>query len=200
MAPNPIIIPRHRPSTTSQSQHGRKQDSGSLAWRSRKDVPLTLLFISGLLLGFLTHPKWTNKWVWSGAAIETALIIISAQGSSIRLRLAFLNLAFLVFSSSWVLLPFFSTACYGIAVVQCITSFPIVSSGSRRLLRKALPSVCFFEDKIAVFDIPALQIDTEVNGLFVVRGLTISLLDFRIEAQGIELGTFRLSYSSSNHS
>lgn len=49
---------------------------------------------------------------------------------------------------------------------------------------------------IAYFHPPALRIDTEVEGLFVVRGLSFSLEDLSIEADGIEVGEYTLDFFS----
>lgn len=48
--------------------------------------------------------------------------------------------------------------------------------------------ISFLDDKIALFDIPALEIDTEVDGLLVIRGATISLSTLTLVAHGIEVG------------
>ncbi|KAK4610571.1 hypothetical protein CLAFUW4_14003 [Fulvia fulva] len=42
--------------------------------------------------------------------------------------------------------------------------------------------------RIALFNLPALEIDTDVDGLFVIRGVTFSLSSFTLVAHGIELG------------
>jgi hypothetical protein len=45
----------------------------------------------------------------------------------------------------------------------------------------------FVNDKIAPFDIPALEIDTDVAGLMVIRGLSISLSTLTIIVHGVEV-------------
>ncbi|KAK3717651.1 hypothetical protein LTR37_005718 [Vermiconidia calcicola] len=59
---------------------------------------------------------------------------------------------------------------------------------ARRNLRRWLRQLHFTRDKIALFNLPALEIDTDVNGLFVIRGVTISLSSLSLVAHGIELG------------
>lgn len=44
------------------------------------------------------------------------------------------------------------------------------------------------DDKIALFDIPALEIDTEVDGLMVIRAVTFSLSTLTLVAHGVEVG------------
>ena len=55
--------------------------------------------------------------------------------------------------------------------------------------------------RIALFNLPALEIDTDVDGLFVIRGVTFSLSSFTLVAHGIELGKSaveaRMQYTNS---
>lgn len=61
---------------------------------------------------------------------------------------------------------------------------------ARRGLRKVLGGQShFIRDKLALFDLPALEIDTDVEGLLVIRGVTISFSTLTVIAHGIELGT-----------
>lgn len=46
----------------------------------------------------------------------------------------------------------------------------------------------FIDDKIAFFNIPALEIDTEVDGLMVLRGITFSLSSLSFVVHGVEVG------------
>lgn len=62
-----------------------------------------------------------------------------------------------------------------------------MSNFVRGHLRSILKQLQFTNDKVAYFDIPALEIDTDVDGLFVVRGLTVSLSSLTIVAHGVEL-------------
>lgn len=65
-----------------------------------------------------------------------------------------------------------------------------MSDFARRWLRKLLVGLHFTRDTIAFFDLPALEIDTDVSGLFVVRGVSISLSSLTIVAYGLELGKY----------
>lgn len=58
----------------------------------------------------------------------------------------------------------------------------------RRRLRHLLKQVHFVNDTIALFDIPALEIDTDVDGLMVIRGMTFSLSSLTLIAYGVEVG------------
>jgi hypothetical protein len=58
----------------------------------------------------------------------------------------------------------------------------------RRKLRALLRELHFIDDKIAFFNIPALEIDTDVDGLMVLRGITFSLSTLSFVVHGVEVG------------
>lgn len=58
----------------------------------------------------------------------------------------------------------------------------------KRGLRAALKQLHFIDDKIAFFDIPALEIDTNVDGLMMLRGITFSLSTLSFVVHGVEVG------------
>ena len=66
--------------------------------------------------------------------------------------------------------------------------FDFVGRMVRKRLGKALKELHFTTDHIAFFDIPALEIDTEVDGLMVVRGISISISRLTAIAHGVEVG------------
>jgi hypothetical protein len=73
-------------------------------------------------------------------------------------------------------------------MLSCLFQFDYCAGIARRSLRRFLLDLYFINDKIAWFDLPALEIDTETNGLFLIRGLTFSLSTFTAIAHGIEVG------------
>ena len=58
----------------------------------------------------------------------------------------------------------------------------------RTTLRSLIKRLQFVHDKVAFFGLPALEIDVDVAGLMVIRGVTIHLSSLTIVAHGIELG------------
>ena len=54
----------------------------------------------------------------------------------------------------------------------CLFQFAAIGNFVRKNLRNVLKQLHFIDDEIAFFDIPALEIDTDVDVLFVVRGVT----------------------------
>lgn len=51
-----------------------------------------------------------------------------------------------------------------------------------------LQELQFIDDKVAFFNIPALEIDTDVDGLMVLRGVTFSLSTLSFVVHGVEVG------------
>lgn len=78
--------------------------------------------------------------------------------------------------------------CYPAIVLACLFQFDYAAGIGRRASRKLLRDLHFINDKIAFFNLPALEIDTETNGLFVVRGATLSLSTLTVVAHGVEVG------------
>lgn len=73
--------------------------------------------------------------------------------------------------------------------MACLFQFDAPGRLARRSLRKTfLRELHFINDQIAFFDLPALEIDTEVKGLFCIRGVTLSLSTLTLVAHGIEAG------------
>ena len=107
--------------------------------------------------------------------------------------LATLNLVYAVSATSWLLHGLFAATCYPSILLTCLFQFSVASDFARKSLRKVLRELQFTRDKIALFNLPALEIDVDVDGLFVIRGLTISMSSLTIVAHGIELGTAALS-------
>ncbi|KAF4627542.1 hypothetical protein G7Y89_g10611 [Cudoniella acicularis] len=81
---------------------------------------------------------------------------------------------------SALLWPLFVAAC------EAIT--PEDRDFVRTRLRNLLKELQFIDDKIAFFNIPALEIDTEVNNLIVLRGITFSLSSLSFVVHGVEVG------------
>lgn len=92
-------------------------------------------------------------------------------------------------STSWLLNFVFAAITYPCIFLTCLNQFPKAAFFARQALRKVLGGQPhFIRDKLALFNLPALEIDTTVNGLFVIRGVTISFSTLTIIAHGVELG------------
>lgn len=69
-----------------------------------------------------------------------------------------------------------------------VCQFRSVARHVRKGARSLLKQLHFIDDKVAFFDIPALEIDTDVDGLMVLRGITFSLSTLSFVVHGVEVG------------
>lgn len=181
------MIPRKQVSRRSEHQKPKKRHG--LEWQE------PLLGSAVLLLLVTTFPL-VRTWLFSGAGLESSLILYgSRRGNRILPSiplwtvLATLNLLYAICSTSWLLHDVFISACWVFVGLTCLFQFPSAAHYARRGLRKALgKQPHFIKDKIALFNLPALEVDTDVDGLMVIRGVTISLSSLTFVVHGIELG------------
>ncbi|KAF2753995.1 hypothetical protein EJ05DRAFT_480009 [Pseudovirgaria hyperparasitica] len=174
------------------------QDCTSHPPRDASSKPgLTWPYLATSILVLLVATlSWARRWALSGAAIES-LIVVYGHGRDNRVLpsiplwtfLATFNLVYAICSTSWLLYAGFALACYPSILLTCLFQFRIAARLARRVLRKTLgqhPS--FVRDQLALFNLPALEIDTDVDGLMVIRGATFSCSGLTLVAHGIELG------------
>lgn len=140
--------------------------------------------------------SWPLRWLISGAPMLVYAILL---GESYGQRIlpfaplwsifATVNLVYAIASTSWLLYWVFAASCWPFFMITCLFQFDAPGGLARRILRKTfLRDLHFINDQISFFDLPALEIDTEVKGLFVVRGVTLSLSTMTLVAHGIEAG------------
>lgn len=139
--------------------------------------------------------EWPRWWLASGTPVLTYLILLGASKGyrivpfiPLWTLLFGLNLTYAVAETSWLFWRLFTAWVYPTIFISCLFQFQEVADFVRRHLRELLKELQFVNDKIAFFDIPALEIDTEVDGLFVVRGITIELSSLTITVHGVEVG------------
>jgi hypothetical protein len=135
--------------------------------------------------------SWMYGWLTSGCAAESFLLLTGpAEHWSVSryTLLAALNAAYLLASTSWLFYLAFAAVCWPLVVVTCIVQYATVSSFARNRLRSWLKYMHFYRDKVAFFYLPSLVIDTDLDGLVTIRGITFSILDLTIELHGIEVG------------
>jgi len=158
------------------------------------------MILSAVVVVLVAATEWARRWLLSGCALET-LLIVYGYGYGSRIfpdiplwtLLASINLLYAISSTSWLLYGVFTALCWPIIGITCLNQFNAIANLARKNLRKVLKQLQFTRDKIALFNLPALEIDTDVNGLMVIRGITISLSKLTIVAHGIELGTVIMS-------
>jgi hypothetical protein len=152
-------------------------------------------FLAGTLLAALSF-SWPLRWVISGAPIFVyAILLGEAYGHRILpfvpvwTIFATVNLVYAVCATSWLLYWVFWAFCWPVLFITCLFQFEAPAALARRTLRKTfLRDLHFINDQVAFFDLPALEIDTEVKGLFVIRGVTLSLSTMTLVAHGVEAG------------
>ncbi|KAN0106659.1 hypothetical protein V8E51_009535 [Hyaloscypha variabilis] len=139
--------------------------------------------------------NWPQRWLISGAPLLQILILAGEAREyrvlpSIHLWPLFttLHLIYAICSTSWLLYYVFAAICYPACFLVSLFQFEIVGDFARKSLRRLLKQLHFIDDKIAFFDIPALEIDTEVDGLMVLRGITFSLSSLSFVVHGVEVG------------
>lgn len=155
--------------------------------------PPHLFGASVLFAVFSFDGAW--KWLVSGAPILTYILLLGASRGNRVLPfiglwtlIATLNLFYAIAATSWLLYWVFAACCFPATGLVCLWQFEVIARAVRRRLRKILRSSHFLNDKIAFFDLPALEIDTEVDGLMVIRGITIHLSSLKVVAHGVEVG------------
>lgn len=151
-----------------------------------------LACLTFLLIG-VTRLNW--RWIISGSPLlSCSLAIGELNGKRVVPKIplwfavVFLNSIYLVASTSWILYWTFIVICHVTIVISSIYQFRTVSGLVRRYLGNILRECHFVQDSISLFDLPALEIDKDTVGLFVIRGLTFSLSTLTATAYGIEVG------------
>ncbi|KAJ4387632.1 hypothetical protein N0V93_008229 [Gnomoniopsis smithogilvyi] len=153
------------------------------------------ILFAAFTLVLLTTWSWPWRWLLSGTPILQLLLHIGEARDRRVLRtihlwpiLSTLNLFYAVCSTSWLLYWVFTTLCYANIILVSLFQFNIASNVARKFLRRLLRQLHFIDDKIAFFNIPALEIDTDVDGLMVLRGITFSLSTLSFVVHGVEVG------------
>jgi hypothetical protein len=159
--------------------------------RTIKD-PILFAVLTAVVSPLYCSPR---RWLVSGAPLLQFLVLLGdRQGYRVLPSLhpwpffTTLHLIYAICSTSWLLYWVFTAICYPSCFLVCLFQFEIMGNIARKNLRRVLKQLHFIEDKIAFFDIPALEIDTEVDGLMVLRGITLSLSTLSFVVHGVEVG------------
>ncbi|USP76383.1 hypothetical protein yc1106_03657 [Curvularia clavata] len=183
-------VPKRKPVSSLADPTSTSTRERELTSRLIPDSFLALIVVATLFL------SWSLRWVVSGAPVLVyAILLGEAYGHRILpfvpvwTIFATVNLVYAVCATSWLLYWIFLGCCWPTLVVICLYQFGAAAALVRRTLRKTfLRDLHFINDQIAFFDLPALEIDTEVKGLFVIRGVTLSLSTMTLVAHGVEVG------------
>ncbi|CAD0097706.1 unnamed protein product [Aureobasidium mustum] len=157
-------------------------------------IPVPYLFAATSVLSVALF-NWPLRWILSGAAVLTFTILSGAANGhrilpffNIWSLLLLINLFYGVAATSWLLHGAFVATCYPAIFLTCIFQFDPVGRYVRKRIRNVLKQLQFIDDQIAFFDLPALEIDVDVNGLMNIRGMTFRLSSLMIIAHGVEVG------------
>lgn len=156
--------------------------------------PTSNTFLAAAFLGAAVL-SWPLRWIISGAPLLVYTLLLGESNGYrvlpyIPLWTLFttLNLVYAVAATSWLLYWVFAAFCYPAILLACLFQFDAVAKRARRAFRTLLRDLQFINDKIAFFNLPALEIDTDVDGLLVIRGITFSLSTLTVIAHGVEVG------------
>lgn len=138
---------------------------------------------------------WASRWWLSGTPFLIFVLLsgkIGALATSpklLALSIININIGYALCSTSWLFYDLFLISCYPIASVLAILSSRRLQRQCRKLLRLLLRNFHFYEDKLAFFEIPALDIDDgDVPVLLVIRGFTFTLSTMTLVVHGVEVG------------
>lgn len=157
-------------------------------------IPTDHLF-AAIAVALLSRYHWPLRWIISGAPLLTyALLLGATRGHRVLpfiplwTLIAMINLTYSVASTSWLLYGFYAFTCYPTIFLVCLFQFSHVARFIRRQLRAVLRGLQFTNDQIAFFDLPALEIDVDVEGLMCIRGISFSFSKLTVVAYGVEVG------------
>jgi hypothetical protein len=187
MASSPIIVPKRKP-----IEPPKQEKVDPLRRLCGLSTPTLFAAVSTLLIAW---SEWARRWLLSGAAVLSYCVLLGASKGhrilpfiNLYALLVTINLVYAIAATSWLLYGAFVAFYYQAIFLTCLFQFSPVADFVRARLRSLLKPLHFVQDKIAFFNIPALEIDTDVDGLKVVRGITISFSTLTIVAYGIEVG------------
>ncbi|KAI1613305.1 hypothetical protein EDD37DRAFT_342629 [Exophiala viscosa] len=161
----------------------------------RSSVLLQAHIFLGLTVALLSLYRWPLRWLLSGAPVLTYCLWLG-EGTGYRVLpfaplwtlILLVNSSYAVAATSWLLYGLFLPTCYTTVFISSLYQSNRVANLVRRILSGLLNQLHFINDKVAFFNIPALEIDTEVSGLMVIRGITFSLSHLTLVAHGVEVG------------
>ncbi|KAK6354011.1 hypothetical protein TWF730_008431 [Orbilia blumenaviensis] len=147
------------------------------------------------LYTILAFPEWSLRWWISGTPLLCFLILYGASISELpntnptqRLPYVFgILFIYLIISTSWLANAILTVLTWPFVALLAATNFPFLQAIVRRSMRRLGRDMHYFQNKIACFDLPALEIDVRANGMMVIEGMTFTLSTLTLEAHSIEV-------------
>ncbi|KAK6529464.1 hypothetical protein TWF281_008637 [Arthrobotrys megalospora] len=140
-------------------------------------------------------PEWSIRWWISGTPLLCFLILYGASVSELpntypTQRLPYILgilFVYLLLSTSWLAHCVLTTLTWPFVAILATANFTFLQAIVRRSMRRLGRDMHFFQNKIACFDLPALDIDVRANGMMVIEGVTFTLSTLTLEAHSIEV-------------
>ncbi|KAF3294398.1 hypothetical protein TWF132_003387 [Orbilia oligospora] len=140
-------------------------------------------------------PEWSKRWWISGVPLLCFLILYGASISKLpnthpTQRLPYvvgILIVYLIFSTSWLAHYALTIITWPVVAILATANFTFLQTVVRRSMRRLGRDMHYFQNKIACFDLPALDIDVRANGMMVIEGLTFTVSTFTLEAHSIEV-------------
>ncbi|KAF2741799.1 hypothetical protein M011DRAFT_413823 [Sporormia fimetaria CBS 119925] len=175
-------VPKRKPVPT------KSQPPQSATWDTVPHIFIILVLLWGV------KSTWALRWILSGAPILFYCILLGRSHGHRILPIvplwtlfSSLNLVYAVAATSWLLYWVFTALCYPCIVFCCLFQFDHAANLARKYSRTILRDLHFFNDKVAFFNLPALEFDTRTKGMMVIRGATLSLSTLTLVAHGVEV-------------
>ncbi|KAK6511664.1 hypothetical protein TWF481_000573 [Arthrobotrys musiformis] len=158
-------------------------------------LSIPVFYLAFSIYTIFAFPEWSVRWWVSGVPLLCFLILYGASISGLpnthptqRLpHVLGITLLYLVFSTSWLAHYILATISWPFVVILATANFPFLQAIARRSMRRLGRDMHYFQNKIACFDLPALDIDVRTNGMMVIEGLTFTVSTFTLEAHSIEV-------------
>lgn len=189
------VLDRLDSQTNSMGADATKKASPAEEVKGQPTSPIVPHALAAVAVALLALYQWPLRWIFSGAGPLTYILLLgSASGHRVLpflgvwTQVTLLNLVYYVAATSWLLYWVFVSACYPSMFLASLFQFNLVAKFVRRRLRNLLRELQFTNDQIAFFNLPALEIDVDVEGLMCIRGITVHLSTLTIIAHGVEVG------------
>jgi len=150
------------------------------------------VFVAFSVLGLFAF-DWAGDWAKSGTPFLIFLLLLGPHGQQVRSPVSVwsyfiaVNVVYAFLATSWLAWYFYAVVAWIGVLVVSIAQSDRAQRYMRHNLRYLSRDLHWFQDRVACFRLPALEIDVDVSGLMVVRGITLCLSSFSVEAHGIEV-------------
>lgn len=149
----------------------------------------------GVLSIYLYQDRWPVRYFKSGAPFLSFALLLGKPGAllgsplALTLSIGAITVAYLACETSWLFYYVYMAICWPTTLITSLVRSSRLQRRTRQLLRVLLGKLYLFGDRVAVFDIPAIEVDDgDVPVVLAIRGVTwtLSTMTFRVHA--VEVG------------